>query len=269
VTINELTYFTVTGQWYDVEAPATSGSSNAPQFQVISAFVEFTPRLAPGDVEYIANLDLGVKLAAPAGLTATGSTTGGTFAAGTYFWVVTAIDANGETTRSSEATVVLTGSTSSVALSWSPVDGATGYNVYRGTSTTNENHLITSIGSGSTLTYTDTGAAGTSVSPPATNTAERSANTALALAPIQARILYGELQTIDVADTPNIQLVANTAILGLSTLIYDVAFSQVVYAENAQPLKNFAFTAPTSSGTVDLSDPALTRLPYNPSGYTQ
>jgi hypothetical protein len=32
-------------------------------------------------------------------------------------------------------------------------------------------------------------------------------------------------------------------------------------------LSNFAFTAPTTASTVDLSDPTLTRLPYNPSGY--
>jgi hypothetical protein len=268
MTVNELTYFTVTGQWYDVEAPATSGSTNTPQFLVVSAFVEFTPRLAPGDVEYIQNLDLGVTLAAP-NVSVASSTTGGTFAAGTYFWVVTATDANGETTKSNEVNAALTGSTSSATLTWNQVDGATGYKIYRGTTTTNENKLITTIGSGSTLTYVDTGTAGSTASPPGTNTAERSANTALALAPVQARIYQGELQTIDQADTPNIQLVANTAILGLTTLIYDVAFSNVVYAGNAQVLKNFAFTAPTTATTIDLGDPTLTRLPYDPSGYTQ
>jgi hypothetical protein len=268
MTVNELTFFTVTGHWYDVEAPITSGSTNTPQFQVISAFVEFTPRLAPGTVENITNLDLGVTLAAPADLAVQGAGTGGTLAAGTYFWVVTAINANGETVKSNEVQTTVTGSTSSAKLTWQAVTNATGYNVYRGTSTTNENKLITTINSGSTITYTDTGTAGTTVSPPTTNTAELSANTALAIAPIQARIYEGELQTIDQADTPNIQLLANTAILGLTTLIYDVAFSDVVYASNAQVLSNFAFTAPTTNSTVDLSDPTLTRLPYNPTNYT-
>lgn len=269
MTANQLTYFTVTGQWFDVESPNTSGSTNAPQFLVVSAFVEFTPRLAPGDMEYVANLDLGVTLAAPHGLSATGSGTGGSFAAGTYFWVVTAVDGNGETTKSNEVQAVLTGSTSSVALSWAVVDGATGYNVYRGTSTTNENKLITSIGSGTTLTYTDTGTAGTTATVPATDTAERSANTSLVLAPILARIYDGELQTIDQADTPNLQLVANSSVLGLSSLIYDVSFTNVVYASAAQVLKNFAFTAPTTATTIDLGDPTLTRLEYNPTGWTQ
>jgi len=267
MTVNQLTYFQVTGQWYDVEAPNTSSSSNLPQFLVVSAFVQFTPRLAPGDVEYISNLDLGFTLGPPA-LTATHAGTGGTFAAGTYFHAITAVNANGETVKSNDTTSVLTGSTSSVTLTWPQVDLATGYKVYRGT-TASENTLVTTIGAGSTLAYTDTGTAGSAATPPTTNTAEASANTALAIAPILARILEGELQTIDVADTPNVQLLANTAILGLSTLIYDVAFSDVVYAGAARVLTNFAFTAPTTSTTIDLGNPALTRLPYNPSGYTQ
>lgn len=153
---NELTYFPVNGHWYDVEAPITSGSTNAAQFLVVSAFVTFTARLAPGTVEYISNLDLG--------------------------------------------------------------SGA-------------------------------------------------SANVALAIAPIQARIWEGALATINQADTAGVQLLANSPILGLSSLIYDVAFTNVVYASQARVLSNFAFTAPTSSTPVDLSDPALTRLEYNPTGY--
>lgn len=156
MTVNTLTYFTVTGHWYDVEAPITSGSTNTPQFQVVSAFATFTPRLKPGTVAYVANLDLGGGL---------------------------------------------------------------------------------------------------------------SANTAVALAPVMARILNGELEVIDQADTPNIKLLANTAVLGLSALVYDVSFTNVVYAGAARTLSNFAFTAPTTATTVDLTDPALTRLPYNPSGY--
>lgn len=264
MTVNQLTFFTVTGQWWDVESPNTSGSTNQPQFLVVSAFVEFTPRLAPGDMEYITNLDLGFTLTPPSALTAAPSTTGGTFAAGTYFWVVTAVNANGETIKSNEVQAVLTGSTSSVALTWNAVDGATGYNVYRGTSTTNENKLITTA---TTNTYTDTGSAGTTATLPTSNTAERSANTSLVLAPILARIYNGELQTIDQANTPNIQLVANSTVLGLTSLIYDVAFTNVVYASANQVLKNFAFTAPTTAVTVDLTDPTFTRLPYNPGAY--
>lgn len=156
MTANELTYFTVEGDWYDVEAPATSGSTNTPQFLVVSAFVTFTARLAPGTVVYVPNLDLGSGV---------------------------------------------------------------------------------------------------------------SASTAVAIAPVTARIYEGQLQTIDQADTPNIQLLANSTILGLTSLIYDVSFSDAVYAGNAQVLSNFAFTAPTTATTISLTDPTLTRLQYNPTDY--
>jgi hypothetical protein len=99
------------------------------------------------------------------------STTGGTLAAGTYYWVVTATTALGETTASNEITATTTGSTSSNVVSWTAVTGATGYKLYRGTAAGVENKLINTIVSGATVTSTDTGAAGTTASPPTTNTA--------------------------------------------------------------------------------------------------
>lgn len=265
MTVNELTYFTCEGHWYDVEAPDTSDDVNTPQFLVISAFVTFKPRLAPGAVEYIANLDLGM-VSPPSGLTVVTSPSGGTLPAGAMSWVVTSTNTNGETTKSNEITKTLTGSTSSAVLTWNSDLNALGSQVYRGPSGA-ETTRVMSIG-GSATTYTDTGAAGTTASPPTDNSAKISANTALAIAPITARILEGELQTINRADTPQLQLLANSAVLGLDSLIYDVSFTNVVYASAGQTLKNFAFTAPTSSTTIDLSDPTLTRLPYNPGGYT-
>lgn len=267
MTVNQLTYFTVTGHWYDVEAPDTSGTTNTPQFLVVSAFITFKPRLKPGTVIYVSNLDLQANMAVPSTVARVASTTGGTFTAGTYYWVITATNANGETTKSAEVTSTLTGSTSSVALSWDRTDGATGYKIWRGTTAGGENILVTTIGSGTTTTYTDTGTAGTSVSPPTSNTAAMSANTGLALPAITARILQGELQTIDRADTPQIQLVANSAVLNLTSLVYDVSFSNVVYASAGQTITNFAFTAPTTATTIDLTDPALTRLAYDPTNY--
>jgi hypothetical protein len=261
--VSELTYFDVEGHWYDVEAPSTSGTTNAAQFLVVSAFVTFTPRVAPGTVVYVSNLDLGANISSPT-LTVTTSTTGGTFAAGSYSWVATAANANGETTKSNEVTKTLTGSTSSAVLSVDDVDGATQYKFYRGTSPGAENVRVSS---GAATTYTDTGSLGTSATPPSTNTAVNSANTAVAIAPVTARILQGELQTINTEDTPGLTLLANSAVLGLTSLIYDVSFSNVVYASAGRSLTNFAFTAPTTATVVDLTDPALTRLPYNPSGY--
>jgi hypothetical protein len=59
------------------------------------------------------------------------SASGGTIAAGTYKYVVTAINANGETTISNEQTIVTTGSTSTVTVTWASVTGATGYKLYK------------------------------------------------------------------------------------------------------------------------------------------
>jgi hypothetical protein len=103
-------------------------------------------------------------------------TSGGTFAAGHYYWVVTAVTQCylGETQWSNEvsATLVLDGTQ---ALSWTAVTDATAYNIYRGpTSNTSsgagagENVLVATV-SGATLAYTDTGTAGTTAYPPGAN----------------------------------------------------------------------------------------------------
>jgi hypothetical protein len=264
---NQLTYFEITGHWYNIDAPSTSGNTNQPQFLVISAFITFTPRLKPGTVVYVPNLDLGTTLLAPNNLDATPHTTGGTFTAGTYYWAATCTNPNGETTKSDEITATLTGSTSSATLTWDPVDDVT-VNLYRGTAPGVLTTRVATITDEATTTYTDTGAAGTPATPPTTNTAQLSANTAVAITPITARILQGELQTINREDTPDLQLLANTSLLGLAApLIYDVSYSNVVYAAKGQTLTPFAFTAPTDNTPLDLTDPALTRLKYDPTNY--
>lgn len=110
------------------------------------------------------------SLAAPVLNTATTATTGGTLAATTYFYVLTALNANGETLQSNEISRVTTGSTSTVSHSWSAVAGATGYKLYRSTATTTET-LLTTLGA--VTSYTDTGALtpGAAVPPTANTTA--------------------------------------------------------------------------------------------------
>ncbi|AOZ65117.1 major tail protein [Arthrobacter phage Greenhouse] len=95
------------------------------------------------------------------------ATTGGTLAAGPTFWRITAINANGETLASNEISSTLTGSTSTQVMTWGAVAGATGYKVYRGTFSGGQDRLVTTLGA--VTTYTDTGAAGSASSVPATN----------------------------------------------------------------------------------------------------
>jgi hypothetical protein len=89
----------------------------------------------------------------------TTSSSGGTLAAGTYFWKITAINASGETVGSNEVTATTTGATSSQPLSWVAITGSTGFKVYRGTVAGAENVLVTTLGL--VTSYTDTGSAGT------------------------------------------------------------------------------------------------------------
>lgn len=65
-------------------------------------------------------------------------TSGGSLATGSYYYAVTAVNANGETTANPVA-VNVTGPDGGVNLSWSSVPTATSYNVYRGTSPGAEN----------------------------------------------------------------------------------------------------------------------------------
>lgn len=98
-----------------------------------------------------------------------GSLTNGT----TYYWVVTATNSNGETVVSNERSLAIVTPNLTATLAWAAVTGATGYKVYRSTAagTYGATSLVTTISSGSTLTYNDTGTALTSGTPPVSSTA--------------------------------------------------------------------------------------------------
>lgn len=118
---------------------------------------------------FLTDASTGNSLAAPTGVTAGSATSGGSFAAGSYYWVITAVNTLGETIGSTEVNKTVTAN-QEVPLSWSAVSGATGYNVYRGSSSGQEGTLV----NGSplvTTSYTDTGSAGTAKTPPTVNTA--------------------------------------------------------------------------------------------------
>ena len=100
----------------------------------------------------------------PPTLAAAAVATGGTFAAATYFWVITGVTAQGESMRGVEATVaiVLNGSCN---LTWGALPaGTTNVKVYRGTVTGQETVLVATLGA--VVAYTDTGIAGTPATPP-------------------------------------------------------------------------------------------------------
>jgi hypothetical protein len=95
---------------------------------------------------------------APVGLSPSASGSGGVLPAGTDYWVITALTANGETTRSNEVTATLSGTTSSNVLTWTADSGATGYRIYRGNNGAgSEAYLAGFVNLGATTTFTDIG----------------------------------------------------------------------------------------------------------------
>lgn len=122
-----------------------------------------------------------IGCAPPTGLTVTGSASGGALPAATYYYTVTAVNAAGQTTGSTESSVTTTGTTSSVTLSWTPVTGATSYNIYRGTSPGAENVYYTST----TAAFVDVDATGTSGTPPSSNTTGSTWTPTLTATPLQ------------------------------------------------------------------------------------
>jgi hypothetical protein len=125
----------------------------------------------PGDLLGTTGATTTVNVNNPTNLIAVAHGTGGTLPAGTTYWGVTATTSLGETLISNQVSAALTGTTSSVVLSWTASPGATGYRVYRGAALGSLTTRVTSLSGGTTTSYTDTGTAGTAAGPPSSNTA--------------------------------------------------------------------------------------------------
>jgi hypothetical protein len=91
--------------------------------------------------------------AIPGSVVAVGSATGGLLPAATYYYVVTSVDAQGETLGSTEVNYVASGTTSSVLVEWGAALGAVSYKVYRGIGSGLENLYFQTTA----LSFNDTG----------------------------------------------------------------------------------------------------------------
>lgn len=96
---------------------------------------------------------------------------GGALTAGTYKYYITAINANGETSVSSEVTVTTAAGNLTAHLTWTAVTGATGYKIYRTAAggATGTELLLTTLGL--VTTYDDTAVGSPSGTFPLFNTA--------------------------------------------------------------------------------------------------
>lgn len=112
------------------------------------------PDIVPPAFETTASGTLSAIVPAPTGLTKSASGTDGVLATATYFYKVTAINNYGESLPSAEVSQAVV-APQHVLLDWNDMTGATGYKVYRST-TTNTEVLLTTINT-PTSTYTDKG----------------------------------------------------------------------------------------------------------------
>ncbi len=111
-----------------------------------------------------------------------GNMTGASGTGTDYYYVYTATNTNGETVQSLQSAVAhinASVTTGRVELSWQQITGATGYKIYRTTSSGNygASSLVATKTGGTSLTHTDTLASSTSGTPPTANTAGGSLNT--------------------------------------------------------------------------------------------
>jgi len=125
----------------------------------------YTPIMNSGYAQALGNMNTS-QIATPIISSATAGSAG-TLAAGTYYYEVTSWNgatgqpSYGETPASNEVSATTSGSSGSVALAWGGVEGASGYNVYCGSSSGGETFLAQITGSG-TVTYTATTCSGVS-----------------------------------------------------------------------------------------------------------
>lgn len=94
------------------------------------------------------------QLATPTGAATSTATTGGSLAAATYSYRVSAYNQYGETTASTGVTRVTTGTTSTVTVTWTAVAGALGYKVY---GRVGGSELFLQVVRAPLTTFTDTG----------------------------------------------------------------------------------------------------------------
>jgi hypothetical protein len=97
-------------------------------------------------------------------LSATGGRFGATgFApAGTYFYVITAVNAQGQASTASNEETATVAANGSVALNWAADANAASFNVYRGSTTGHENTFLTNVPNtgGTVVSFVDAGSLG-------------------------------------------------------------------------------------------------------------
>jgi len=254
--------FPVTANWWSSTDPADTATTSTPEWLPINGLVTFTPRLPKGFTAYTANFPTAINQDAIQTITLTGTPTGGTWTISYGGYTTTALAPNASASVVQAALVALTSIGTGNCTVASPV--AFNYTVtFTGTlgnkpiaPLTTDGHLLTPT---TTITVETTTPGSTASSGP----------TGVVIPTRQGRIWAGVLSSIDVTDSPGVDLVANDPLLNLidqniPSLIYDVMFTQVQYNSTLGTLQNFAFSAPPDTTPVCLTDPTFPRLSFQP-----
>jgi hypothetical protein len=261
-----LVFFPVSGDYQSPDDPAAQSTTSAPEVEAVMGLVTFTPRLPKGFQAYIADYQIAQNSNCQQTVNLIGALTGGTWALEFNGLWTAAIPASPTAAQVQSALAALAnvgvGNVSVTATL--PAPGYPSFLVeFIGALADKPQPQMT--GDPTNLT-TSSGSPGVSVIMLQPGSTSRVGPTAVAFPPRQGRIwTTGQLCSINVVDSPGVELLADMPELGLDfPLIYDVTFTAVQYADAERSLAPFAFTAPAGATAISITDPALAMLPYQP-----
>lgn len=260
---NSLTFFDVTGHYSAVADPSISGVLNSPVVQPVSGLCTFTPRVPKGQLFYVSDYLITEAYNALQQVNLLGVPTGGTWTLsyGGYITPPLAWDITPEEVQAAlEALASIGAGNVTVVADVEPQAFDVEF-----TGTLGLQEMQPLVGDADLLTNDEgAGFCEITVTMTALGSPQITADTAISLPPLTARIWNGVLSTIDRVDTPGFQLTANSAVLNLDDdLIYDVTFSSVTFNGASQYLAPFAFVAPVGDTAMCITDPGMNFLPYD------
>jgi hypothetical protein len=260
-----LVFFPVSGDNFAVADPSVSGVTNQPIVQPVSGLVLFTPRLRKGTSFWIEDFLVTAAYNAEQTVNIIGNASQGTFTLQILGTWTTALPFDVAPSAMQAALLTAAGAaTGDITVVLGPYPAS--YSVQFANNLGAQTIPIMNANPGTLEDALDQ-PCDVTVDGTVTGTPQVVADTAISIPPLQARIWDGVLSTIDEADTPGFQLLADMPELNVqgvagTALIYDVTFDQVTYNGGPGVLAPWAFQAPPDATPVCLTSPDLARLPY-------
>lgn len=256
-----LSFFPVTGDFQAVDDVLIQSTTITPPVDVVSALVNFTPRLPRGFQAFVSDLQVSTNTNNKQTITLIGAITGGTYALEfSGVWTATGIapgaSAGTVQTALRALSTIGSGNVNVTGPNGGPYDcefvGALANQA-----------LPQMIADYSELTASS-GSPGVRIVMLQPGSVSRVAPAAISIPVRQGRIwTNGRLCSINVNDSPGVDLLPNLPALGIDfDLIYDVTFSAVRFNGVDQTIAPYAFVAPTDTTSVCITDPLLDKLEY-------